>query len=113
MARAVFRIVGIDGTGTEDDPYRPKWMGRPEAKSWAACYKVDTFDRACVLVESTAANLTTLAGLAGVTYVCSLADLRNNVGTARADVRALIRAYSGMSAAEWWETMVGDYRAGD
>lgn len=113
MARAFFRIIGMVGDGTDETPYQPRWTTRPECESWAACYKADTQDRAIVLVESTVANLQTLAGLAGVTYICSLRDLRDNVGTARSDIRTAIRAYSGASLAEWWETMVGDHRTGD
>jgi len=113
MPRAFFRVIGIVGNGTDANPYRPRYLDNAAITGWAACYKADTQDRVIALVQAPVVALQTLAAQTGVTYLCSLADLRNDVGTSRQVIRTAIRAYSGMSLAEWHETMVGEYRTGD
>lgn len=118
MARAFFRIIGRVGTGTTDDPIRPRWLGSYSGiTGWACCYGREgaLLDRQIVLVEADESTLGALAKRLGVLRLSSLAALRSDteLGPLRTVIRDYLRQYSGSVLAEWHDIMVGDYRTGD
>lgn len=113
MPREFFRIVGLTGTGAEDDPVRPRNLNASGITGWAACYKTGLVDRAIVCVLGTQAALDVLAKRVGVLRLGTLAELRDNVGTLRTTIRENLRTFSGCSVAEWYDTMIGEWRGGD
>jgi len=114
MARAYFRIVGLDGDGkTTETAFQPTGLKVKGVTGWAASYDPKDPTRAFVLVEADDKVFTTLARNAAITPIATLTVLREAVDPITVASVAVLTDEHIVNMVDIYEqTIVGDWKVG-